>query len=185
MIFFDDDISFSLNVAPFRSLEDIKFGLWLVLVGINETPPHIALISEGKYYSLSTRKVDCGGSLEKFINTLERKHIPSLFVNIKTTGQSILLLENIYKDLQPLVNTENTCLYPIKQLFMEFYSPDFSGVNYVFELLAVAEKKKLIGECMAVFHKNTNSNIITLPKYSMSQIRNNIHALSSQFTSLK
>jgi hypothetical protein len=58
MIFSEDTASFSLVTVPLTSGEQIKSGLWLVLVGVNETPPHVALVSNNKYYSLSARKVE-------------------------------------------------------------------------------------------------------------------------------
>ena len=187
MIFSEDATGFSLDATPLKSEEQLKNGLWLTLVGINETPPHIAFISNGSYYSLSARKVDCGSSLSRFLNVLERRYIPILFVHILTDkviagNEAIsvnLLVEKIYKDLYPLENTENTCLSPIKALFSEYYSDEFSNVNYVFELLALAEKKGLIKECASLFCGDANSNIVTLPKYTMAQIKNKIQEISS------
>jgi len=202
MSFYENDSSFSLDTTSLDSTEKLGSGLWLVLVGINEIPPHIALISEGKYYSLSARKVDCGTSLERLTNTLERKQIPTLFVNIeeKTTesanaiassdnyrGEAIPVksLQKIYKDLQPLGNSENTCLSPIKDFFAECYSREFTRISYVFELLALCEKKGLLKECLSLYAENTNSNRITLPKYTMAQIRNKINTLSTPITVIK
>jgi hypothetical protein len=179
MIFSEDDISFSLNVRLLKSEAELNNGLWLILVAINGTPPHIALINEAKYYSLSTRKVDCGNSLEKFISVIERKHIPTLFVHIEIKKNIDLSLEKIYRDLQPLGNSENTCLSPIKELFAGNISPKFASTNYVFELLSMAEKMSLIKECLCVFCQDTNSNSITLPKYTMAQIKTKIQAISS------
>lgn len=185
MIFFEDDTSFSFNTSPPQYKEVLTSGLWLILAGIKDTPPHIALINEAKYYSLSTRKVDCGSPLEKFMNAIERKHIPSLFVRLETKKNLTFSLEKFYKDLPPLGSNENTCISPIKDLFAEYYSPEFASVDYVFELLALAEKKKILIECISPLCKYTCTNIVTLPKYNITQIRNKIEALSSQFTSFK
>jgi len=214
MIFSELPNSFSLKASTLASDENLHSGLWLVLVGIDEIPPHIALISAGKYYSLSTRKVDCGTPAERFINTLKRKHISSLFIKIEKEdkgqpqtpkgalnsatqspfrglGQNVedftsnpdLLLRNIYKDLQPLKNTENTCLSPIKEFFTSYYSAEFAPVKYVFELLAIAQKKELLGDCISLFPLDNDAKSITLPKYTMEQIKNRIHEISSQITS--
>lgn len=183
MIFFEDENSFTLNSTPFKSETEFATGLWLTLVGTNEIPPHIALISDGKYYSLSAYKVDCGSPVERVINILERKQIPSLFIQFKTTVvglQNFEPLQWIYKNLQPLESIDNTCLSPIKEFFTENISNDFADVNYVFELLALSENKGLIKECISLFCENTNSNRITLPKYTKVQIRNKIHELSSK-----
>jgi hypothetical protein len=185
MSFFEDDISFSLNVIPLKPEVRLTNGLWLVLAGINEIPPHIALISDGTYYSLSTRRVDCGSPIERLMNALNRSHRPTLFVHIEAKGNTTLSLEKIYAGLHALSNTEKTCLAPIKEVFAESYSNEFSSVNYVFELLAFAEKKKLIKECVLLFYENANSNIVTLPKYTMAQIKSKISELSSQVTSFK
>src|SRR5579862_8414144 len=123
MSFSENDTGFSLSAAPLKSIQELNTGLWLVLVGVDETPPHIALISGGKYYSLSARKVDCGSSLERFAGILERKHVPTLFIGIKANGNAIsAILEDIYKDLRPLEKTGNTCLMPIRIFFGANYS---------------------------------------------------------------
>lgn len=180
MIFFEDDKSFSFHANPFNPQTDLSNGLWLTLVGITKTPPHVALISEGKYYSLSARKVDCGSPLERYINTIERKHIPTLFIRIEIKNNPPSTLEKFYKNLQPLCNAEDTCLSPIKDFFAEYYSNGFVAVNYVFELLALAQKQGLIQECVSLFCEETPSNIITLQKYTMAQIKNTIYTLTSQ-----
>jgi len=186
MIFFEDDTSFSFNSTSFQSKEQLNKGLWLILIGVNDIP-HIALLHEGDYYSLSTRKVDCGSSLERLLNVLERKNVPTLFIQIeedniiaRNEATSVLLLKT-YKDLKPLGITKNTCLSPIKEFFTKYYSEDFAHVNYVFELLALAEKKNLLKECITV---NILSNKITLPKYTMAQIRDTITKLSTPVTTI-
>jgi hypothetical protein len=193
MIFREDKSSFSLAAIPLESFQELYEGVWLILIGINEIPPHIGLLSEGKYYSLSTRKVDCGSSLERFLDVLSRKNIPTLFIHLdekNKAGNNIiagnkansvnLVLENIYTDLQPLYNTENTCLSPIKEFFAKYYSSEFAGVTYVFELLGVADKKGLIKECLSFNTTMTVSNLITLAKYTMAQIRCKIAMLSTK-----
>jgi len=206
MIFFEDKDSFSFYFTSFKSETELTKGLWLLLVGVHESPPHIALISGGKYYSLSNRKVDCGTPLERFMNVLERKQVPALFIRLEIGEQPQIpkwglnsaiqspfrgldlniekkinsQLRNIYKNLQPLGNTKQTCLSPIKEFFSEHISTDFASVNYVFELLALAEKKGLIKESVPIFCESTNSNRVTLPKYTRIQIRNKINELSSK-----
>lgn len=181
MTFFQDAKSFSLSGFSSGSKDFPHKGLWLALIGTNEIPPHAALINEGKYYSLSVNKVDTGSPAEKLLNVLTHKNIPALFIRIETkdTGANVTMqLHSIFKEFHPLANTENTCLSPITDFFTIFYSLEFSSIHFVFDLLALAYKKKLIKECVA-FPQYSNSNIITLPKYTMHQIRNKIHALSS------
>jgi hypothetical protein len=180
-------------------VEQLKSGLWLILVGVNEIPPHIAIINEGKYYSQSARKVDCGTTFEKLMNAIQRKRIPTVLINIGIstviarkeaphfygmpqhcgTISTNLLLEKIYKNLQPLGNAENTCLTPIRLFFSEYCSDEFKNANYVFELLALAEKKGLLKESVSLFCGDSNSNVVTLPKYTIAQIKNKIREISS------
>ncbi len=184
MIFTEDIHSFSFNTVPFESEAEFDTSLWLLLVGINEIPPHIALISDGKYYSLSTKKVDCGSSAEVFVNKLNRKKIPTLFVKIQSQTPK-RDLQDIYKDLQPLTNSDKTCLSPIKDFFSEQISQKFKDLNYVFEMLALLENKGLLQKCISLNCDSSGSNRITLPKYNMAQIRNRINALSISITSTK
>ena len=184
MIFSEDKNSFALDATPLKSEEQLKNGLWLIIVGVNEIPPHIAIINGGKYYSQSARKVDSGTPLEKFLNVIQRKHVPTVFINVNVIARNETisinsLLEKIYKNIQPLSNTEATCLSPIKAFFAEYHSVEFKNVNYVFELLALAESKALLKESASLFCEGANSNIVTLPKYTIVQIKNKIQEISS------
>jgi hypothetical protein len=185
MIFTEENTSYSLLASPINSEAILHTGLWLTLIGIDDIPPHIALINEEKYYSLSTRKVDCGSSSERFMNMLKRKHIPTLLIRIETRDNTAFYLEKIYKDLHLLGTNENTCLSPIKDFFARFYSTEFASVNYVFELLALAEKKNLLKESMSLFCESAGTNNVTLPKYTMVAIKNKIRMLSSQIPFIK
>ena len=173
MIFSRDDKSFSFQTSQLESEQDLADRLWLTLIGINEIPPHIALISEGKYYSVSAKKVDLGSSLEALLNTLKRKKIPALFVRINSEPL-VREVQSIYSQNEPLGNTNETCLSPIKTVFLSCFSPDFSNVNYVFELLALAEDKGLLKTCCVLNYESRNSNIVTLPTYTKDQIRKRI-----------
>ncbi len=175
MLFLEDNNSFSFSATPLKSIKELEEGLWLLLIGINDVPPHIALAYEGKYYSLTARKLDNGSPLVRLIDTLQRKKIPTLFVHIETNNNILSFLENLYKDLPPLGNTDKTCLSPIKELFATTYSEEFSKSNYIFELLALAQTKGLLKECLSVF---CAPNDVTLPKYTMAQIKNRIQELS-------
>jgi hypothetical protein len=107
--------------------------------------------------------------------------------NVIATNKAIsanLLLDSVYSNIEPLSNSENTCLSPIKDFFADFYSPQFSKINYVFELLAQAEKKRMLKECVSLSPEDSNSNIVTLPKYTMAEIKNKIRVLSLQSISL-
>lgn len=181
-MFTENNTGFSLEVTPLKSIDILYSELWLVLTGIHEIPPHIALISDGKYYAVSVRKVDCGTPLSRFVNTLERKHIPTLFVKIDAGSTSIdeAQLQSIFSHLQPLKNTGDTCLAPIRNFFATYFSPGYAHIKYVFELLAIAQKQKLIKKCSAIFTNGNNLNRITLQKYTMEQIKDKIHSLSAQ-----
>src|SRR5579863_3687008 len=180
MIFSDDLTSFSFIATPLKSDRDLYSGLWLLLVGINNTPPHIALIYNGKYYSVSARNIDCGTPAKKFLNIIHRKNISTLCVGIQVPEKDFeTLLNNLYTNYKPLSDSNNSCLSPIKEFFAGNISPEFASVNYVFELVALVETKGLVKECHSLFCKFTISNVVTLPKYTMVQIKNRIKELSS------
>lgn len=183
MIFSESDTSFSLFVSPFQSEDELNTGLWLLLIGVNETPPHIALISEGKYYSVSTRKVDCGTPAENFLNAIERKRIPTLFINV-VAGNNPELLQKIYSGLKPLGDEKTTCLTPIREFFAAFTSAEFKKINYVIDLLSIAERNDMLSKCISFFCNPSETNNVTLPKYTLVQIRTKIHELSSKHQTL-
>jgi hypothetical protein len=174
MIFTEDYNNYSLKVNPLQSPEELNKGLWLVIAGVNDIPPHIALIADGKYYSVTARKVKVGEPIDKFLKAISPRSLPTLFVSIKSSNTD--RLKEIFDSYPPLGNGEHTCHWPIRDFFVRAFSLAFTDATLVFELLSVAQKQGLLLACKSLF-VNLNSEAIVLPKYTSKQIREKINSI--------
>ena len=170
-IFSEDKENYSLKISGVSS-EDVNEGLWLVLAGVNDIPPHIALISEGKYYSVSARKVEVGVDMSTFLKAISRKNLPTLFFGIKSTNT--MGLKEAFQKYPTLGNGPHSCLWPVRDFFAEAFSQEYAKANLVFELLALAQKQQILLECKSLY---IEGKTITLPKYTSEQIRERINSI--------
>ena len=173
-IFSEDKETYSLKISDVSS-EDLNTGLWLVLAGVNDIPPHIALISEGKYFSVSARKVEVGVELSTFLKAIGRRSIPTLFVGIKIhPSGGIRGALNAFERYPTLGSGPHSCLWPVRDFFTKAFSSEYAKANLVFELLALAQKQQILMECRSMF---VDGETITLLKYTSEQIRERINSL--------
>ena len=186
MIFSESATNYSLQVKPILSPEELNSGLWLVMAGVDDIPPHIALINEGLYYSVSAKKVDHGTPLENFLKAISRKSTPTIFIRFRLPALHIVDLSKIFKNYPTLGNTIQhstfsiqhfSCLWPIRDFFAKTFSEKYSKASLVFELLAMAEKDGLIAECKSLFLDSAVEGMVTLPKYTHEQIREKINSI--------
>ena len=166
-------------VEKLQSPDLLNTGLWMVLAGINEIPPHIALISEGKYYSISARKVEIGEPIEKFLKAISRRTLPTVFVQLRSPLQgrfSGVELRDAFSHYPTLGNGEHSCLWPVRDFFVKAFSPEYANCSLVFELLAIAQQQGLLMDCKALFVEGSIQQL-ALPKYSVAQIREKINSI--------
>jgi len=189
MIFTENDKEYFLETSRLVSPEELQQGLFTVIAGVDKIPPHIALINEGMYYSVSAKKVEAGVPVVNFFKAISRKTIPALFIEIKRHtglvsegGAGITVIFNSYPVLG---NGPHSCLWPVRDFFAETFSKKYSKASFVFELLAIAEKDGLIAGCKSVFMDTPslgspqvgNHSRVVLSKYTQRQIREKINSL--------
>ncbi len=182
MIFTETENNYILQLKH-GSVEELHRGLWLAIIEVGEIPPHIALICEGLYYSVSVKKTDAGSSFASFLKAIGRRSKPSLFVKIKPTvsssDKSIASFFEKYPPLNTVHENANeapvTCLNPIRDFFANAYSEKYKRASFVFELLALAQQDGFIERCAGIYIEQKRE--IILPKYTHSEIREKINSL--------
>lgn len=171
--------TYSLQIDFAINTEELKNDLWLVLAGIDNIPPHIALINSGKYYSVTARKVKVGEPIENFLKAISRNTLPTIFFKINMRQPSDALgetLNDIFSKYPTLGSGEHTCHWPIRDFFSLAASVDFKKVNLVFELLEELQTKDMLAECRSI-HIDGGRQEIELPKYALGHIREKINSI--------
>jgi len=177
MLFTEYNNNYSLKVSQLASPDELNTGLWLCLIGTHEIPPHIALINDAKYYSVTTNRIKVGEPIEKILKAISRKTLPTVFVSIKPGKNVGDILEESFKAYPTLGNGEHSCLSPISEFFAKIYSSEFGSQHLVFDALSLAEKNKMLVECKSLFIDKLDNGVLHLPKYTHAQIRHKINSI--------
>ncbi len=137
------------NILPLAELKTNTS--YITVQALDNIPPHISLISKGKYNSVSAKKVTIGKDASIIISKINRSKIPTLFVALKTTIQDVITSRSFDK-IAPLTKGAS-CLQPILTACKE------SGIatnesSFIFELIPYLIA---IDEVQNIFHLNCES----------------------------
>src|SRR5581483_9907171 len=124
MIFEQSADNYTLKTSLLLSPEEVQSGLWLVMAGIGDIPPHIALINDGLYYSVSAKKVEAGVPTANFFKAISRKSVPTLFIQFKTerTPPSQVYAGEAFEKYPVLGPGDHSCLWPVRDVFAKIFS---------------------------------------------------------------
>jgi len=167
---------YTLHIDREFSEEDLSEGLYLVIIHATRIPPHIGIIADKHYHSLTIKGQEVNIPVEALIRNNSQRKIPSLFVKIKQhpAFSDLLLKEHFVSNVKQFpkvaVNVA-TCLSPVKLFFEELYGLPAKEINYLFELLPRLETKGLIENVFSMF---IESDQLQLPLYDMNELNSGI-----------
>ena len=107
------------NIKP---LSYIDRGLYLVILHANDTPPHIGVIYNEKYFSLTVKGQTLGDNVQLLKKLVHKKQIKTLFVRL---ADVVNPMDNIRTSFieNKRVQGNITCLFPkfIEKYIYEFH----------------------------------------------------------------
>ncbi|GAB4256467.1 MAG: hypothetical protein Kow0079_13570 [Vicingaceae bacterium] len=150
---------------------------FVVLQKIDRIPPHLGMIINGYYADINIKGSTINLPAMEYMRTLKLKHIPAILIEISLQKNQIDFSE-ICLTLEK-VETDKTCLTPIKSYFETYFNESLHHINYIFDLIPFLEKKNLIKNIYGI---NTDElvvdNYFYLKKYSLDTINNCINKLT-------
>ena len=150
------------NILKFHNLDPNRS--YLVLIAVDKTPPHLALISEQMYYSVSSRGVKQGIDANMILASLIRKKVPVLLLELNILFSN----EALQKEFSKFSNLKHgqSCLLPIIEIFCNI-DAEYGKAKFVFELIPKLMKNKMIRKihCLGM-----ESDSFTLKKYGQREI---------------
>ena len=181
-----EGISYQLRTDKTFSENDLLKGFYIVVLHATRTPPHIGLMSDGKYCSLSIKGQDMNIASDVIVKNSSIRKIPTLFIKIKphNTFSDVYLLEHFITNIQQFPRVDvgvATCLSPIKLFFEEVYGISMKDANYLYELLPLLESEGLIQCVSGLFIDETYQ----LPVYTNTEINAGIDKVRTEFNSSK
>lgn len=140
------------------------------MLHVNRVPPHIGLLIDNVYHSLSIKGQELNVSGDALLKNISLRKIPSVFIEIKKhpVFSNLHLAEAFAEQVKQFdrVNaTGNTCLSPVRLFFGEFYALDGAKIELVFDLLEQLEKNRFGGRALGAHLGATKQNIFYLQPY--------------------
>ncbi|UKN01848.1 hypothetical protein K6119_19175 [Paracrocinitomix mangrovi] len=154
-------------------LPEFTSGTYLVLVN-PENIPHLVLLHQGKYYSLTYEGVEVGKDFGPYFEKLKRLNKKILFVTIDGLKKDP---ENVFSKYLFASKEEASCLSPIKELLLED-----SNANLIFELMPELYAQKMIGDTFQIgMHDLIEDGQFNMSKYSKTDVDNYIQSLRNKY----
>jgi len=159
----------------------VKKGIYMVLLHANRVPPHIGIMIDNEYHSLTLKGQELNISGNVLLKNCGVRKIPTIFIKIKKhpvfSNQHLneCFIEQV--KMFEKVNTEgNTCLSPIKLFFDEFYAIDKSKIGLIFDLLDALKENDFVTETCGMNLGEMNGNIFYLQPYNEAELQLQIEA---------
>ncbi|HXB40087.1 MAG TPA: hypothetical protein VNZ49_06060 [Bacteroidia bacterium] len=159
--------------------EEIKKGIYLVLLHANRVPPHIGMMMDNAYHSLSVKGQEINISGDVLMKNISVRKIPTVFIEIKkhpvfsNNHLSESFIE-LVKQFDKVNTNGNTCLSPVKLFFDEYYALEKANVNLVFDLLNEIQKNNFGIAAFGVNLSPLKENIFYLQPYDQRDLQKQI-----------
>lgn len=152
----------------------LKKQLWIVLLHANRTPPHVGLIINGSYNSLTLKGHELDVDLETLLKTISLKKIESVFIKLVphpvfSFDYQLQIFKEYIKQFQKVKPNTATCLSPIKLFFQEFYALQLNENELLYELIERLKENNYLEYAQSLSF-NLPLNAIELPFYSTAQL---------------
>ncbi len=178
-----EKVTYNIKINNSFDETNLSKGLYIAVIHATRIPPHIGMIIDKSYHSLSIKGQDINTPIAALIKNSTIRKIPSLFIKIKShpTFSDIYLREHFITNVQQFERVDigvATCLSPIKLFFEEVYGISMKEVNYLYELLPLLEAKGLIESVSAL---NLDEKNYQLPFYTNKEINAGINEVRKEF----
>lgn len=163
---------YSFEFDTIRQLDrssDLNAGCFLCIWHADKIPPHIGIISNGKYFSLKVKGKDVDIPVSDIVKLINIKRIPTVFIGVDTDIKLERIAE-IFSEYTRAEASKVSCLTPITEVFEVK-----ENVFMLSELLKYFESKKLIRQ---LFGLNLSSDFKGILFYGKEEIEARLKQLS-------
>jgi len=150
---------------------------WLMILHVARIPPHVGMMINGSYSSLTIKGHELGIKTEVILKTIAQKKIETLALQL--VKQPVFRLdfqkgafEYYVRQFGKVQAHQTSCLSPVKLFLREFYALDYDQNELLFE---VTERLKQNSYIDKVLGFNVNDRLteseISLPLYSHQRLQ--------------
>lgn len=167
------NININSNVSSFNLNKETSY---LCIVNLTAVPPHISFICNGLYFSYSVYGIKLATDAQSRMDVFVKRKIPTVLVDLKLK----FTVDEVYHEFNKNeeLNTQDSCLNPILNLFEKAGLKINSRPFYLFDLLEWLENSHLINSIFSIGCNDlANGGTISLSKYSQKEIDQQINKI--------
>lgn len=153
---------------------------YILIQNTNQIPPHISLVVDGNYFSVSVSGVKTEVDFHSVLKNIQIKNIPCLILEISKIKFSADAISEVFNHYGRLDSVEKSCLFPIIEVLNRAYGLILES-EFVFELI---NELKNCDKLKDVFHLNMETKLedksYLFPRYERKDIHFCIDKLNSK-----
>ena len=143
-------------------------GTYLILFAVDQIPPHIGLVHQKNYFSVSTRGVKRKFPVAIVLDAIKKRSIKTIIVKFEMSS-TLNSIDSVFSSWNAIVENQS-CLLPIKEV-LSSWKDSFNSCSFIFDVLDVLKNED---DLHSIEHINCEKLIlndqIILPKYSQLEI---------------
>lgn len=161
------------NIQP-ATKELLQQGNYILLMHPDKTPPHIAMLCNGLFFSHGVSGTKIAEDFSLFWKYINQKNTPIIFV--KTSFNSnITDLKSSFSNLNFGQDKQETCLTPIKSYFNDYQNINKHQLKLIFNLLE-AIKEQIEG--VYSIHLKLDNDTYSIKAYTLEEVYQRIQNLN-------
>lgn len=152
--------------------------LWLVVLHANRIPPHVGLLINGNYNSITIKGHELNVNIEALLKTVSQKKIETVFIKIIkhpvfSLNHQLEMFQEMIKKFENVRQFESTCLTPIKLFFQEFYLVSNIEEELLYDFMKRLNDNFYLEKAYSVNY-TLETNSLELPYYTTEQLNEKI-----------
>ena len=169
--------AYSLTISDTFQQDDLYKHVWLVILNASKTPPHIGILIDGNYNSLTIKGQELNIDIKALLKTIQQKKIETIFLKLKIHPVFSLeyqkeICQWYIKQFKQVKVNEASCLNPIKLFLQEFYALQENKDELLFELVERLKQNQYISLTLSLNIDFRNKDrVFSLPIYTKEKLQ--------------
>ena len=153
----------------------LQQGTFIVLMHPDKTPPHIAMLCSGQFFSHGVTGTKAGENFEVFWKYITQKQTPVMFVKTSLNGNTAAMTL-AFQNATFAEGSQHTCLSPIKTYLSDNHNINTNQIKLIFNLL-----NTLKTQTEGVYSMNLalDNNTYSIQTYTLESVLNRIQQLAT------
>jgi hypothetical protein len=178
---------YTLAVSKEVNEKELGKNTWLVILHASRIPPHVGLVIDGNYNSLTIKGHELNIGLEVLLKTIQQKKIEVLFVQLKkhpvfSSEYQKEICQHYVKQFTQVKQHEASCLSPVKLFLQEFYALCLNEKELLFELTERLKQNNYITEVIGInVQEKPDQGLFSLPMYTHDELQKVIQSERTRY----